>query len=67
MSPALWLPAIDANGACWPVITSALLDERDGKDRVRLFNRGTPLNELLVEPGDGAALLQRLGMEPSKP
>jgi len=63
----LWLPSVAADGSCWPVITSALLDGRDGKDRVRLFNRGTPTNEMLLEPGDGAALLQRLGMEPTAP
>lgn len=61
----LWLPAVAADGSSWPVISSALLDIRDGKDRVRLFNRGNPCAEVLLELGDGAALLQRLGLQES--
>jgi hypothetical protein len=65
MNAVLWHPGIAADGTSWSVISSALLDQRDGKDRVRLFNRGTPCGEVLLEPGDGAALLQRLGLEES--
>lgn len=62
---ALWLPVVADDGTHWPVISSALIDTRDGKDRVRLFNRGNPCAEVLLEPGDGAALLQRLGLKES--
>ena len=61
----LWVPVVADDGSSWPVISSALLDGRDGKDRVRLFNRGNRCAELLLEPGDGAAFLRRLGLKES--
>lgn len=43
-----------------PLITSAQVRRIGGHDRVRVYNRGALCGELLVCPGDGAAIARRL-------
>lgn len=57
--PELWVSAPDDKQA---VISSAVLKRDQERDLVRFYARGAIAGELRLCDGDGAAVLQRLGM-----
>ena len=59
----LWVPQLAADGTTRSVVSSALLDQRANKDRVRLYSEGEFAGEVLLRSGHGEAFLQQLGMQ----
>jgi hypothetical protein len=62
----MWVQNVAPDGSAWPVVTSGSLASVDDGDRVRLWNRhGVLFAEFVLPAGDGAPLLERLGMRAS--